>query len=324
MANPLLHSKQESKALEQLMRTTRTTLKWLFSVDKVSAEEKLWSIIEHNLNAYSNLVHYVGELPEEQRMVRLSSDFLTGFTHPDLQWFWSQRDVHDHLEKHLSVIGEYARLQGVKLSMHPDQFVVLASENDGIVERSLEEMEYHALIASYMGYAKRFADFKVNIHIGGKKGPEGFRAAYDRLSLEAQRVITLENDEMTWGLDAILTLADLLPLVLDIHHHWVASGEYIQVNDDRVKAVIDSWRGNRPTLHYLVSREDVLVDHPVDALPNRDALFESGYKKSHLRAHSDQMWNQASNEWANSFRESFDIMIEAKHKNLAVESFLKR
>ena len=105
---------------------------------------------------------------------------------------------------------------------------------------------------------------------------------------------------------------------MDIHHHWVNSqGEYIDSNDDRCKRIIDSWRGVRPSMHYSVSREDLLVDHARDQRPDYKKLLEQGFKKAKLRAHSDYMWNTAVNEWAGTFRKDFDIMVEAKAKNLA-------
>ena len=70
-------------------------------------------------------------------------------------------------------------------------------------------------------------------------------------------------------------------------------------------------------MHYSVSREDYLVDHNPDMLPDMSRLLELGFKKAKLRAHSDFMWNNAVNEWAKGFRNNFDIMIEAKMKNLA-------
>jgi UV DNA damage repair endonuclease len=140
-----------------------------------------------------------------------------------------------------------------------------------------------------------------------------------RLSPEARNCITIENDENAWGIDSSLELINDCALVLDIHHHWVREGEYIQPTDDRVKGVIDSWRGVRPALHYSLSREDILVGHCDQTLPDYPALLESGHKKAKLRAHSDFMWNRASNEWALSFWDQFDIEVEAKGKNLASE-----
>jgi UV DNA damage endonuclease len=210
-----------------------------------------------------------------------------------------------------------ARERGVRLSFHPGQFTVLASESDDIVDRSIEEFEYHADMARWMGYGQTFQDFKINVHISGRRGPQGIKAVIPRLSPEARNCITIENDEISWGIDSSLELVDDLALVLDIHHHWIHTGEYINENDDRVKRIIDSWRGTRPVIHYSVSREDLLVGHSGSQRPALLPLMETGYKKGKLRAHSDFYWNTAVNEWALSFLDQFDIMAESKAKNLA-------
>jgi hypothetical protein len=214
-------------------------------------------------------------------------------------------------------IGNIARQRNVRLSFHPGQFTVLASDNPGIVERSIEEFEYHADMARYMGYGQSFQDLKINVHISGKQGPDGIRRAYNRLSNEARNCITIENEENSWGLNDCLTLTDILPIVLDVHHNWINSGEYISPNDHRVQQVVDSWRGLRPTMHYSLSREDILRDFSTVDRPELERLLEGGYKKQKLRAHSDFYWNTAVNEWALSFLDRFDIMCESKGKNLA-------
>ena len=85
--------------------------------------------------------------------------------------------------------------------------------------------------------------------------------------------------------------------------------------------MIDSWRGKRPTLHYSVSREDVLTNHDPHTRPDMDTLLAQGYKKAKLRAHSDFYWNDAVNDWAWTFTRNFDIMCESKAKNLASINF---
>jgi UV DNA damage endonuclease len=134
---------------------------------------------------------------------------------------------------------------------------------------------------------------------------------------EARNTLTIENDEMTWGIEDSLDLVNDCALVLDIHHHWIKTGEYIEASDDRVKRIIDSWRGQRPVIHYSVSREDCLIGHSQHISPDLWTLLESGHKKAKLRAHSNFYWNTAANEWALSFRDQFDIMCESKGKNLA-------
>jgi UV DNA damage repair endonuclease len=250
-------------------------------------------------------------------MVRISSDILPVYTQCDYSYFWTQPSVRSYCELHFAEVGRIAREQDVRLSMHPGQFTVLASENPGIVERSIEEFEYHADMARWMGYGRKFQDFKINVHISGKQGPAGIKAALKRLSPEARNCITIENDEISWGLDASLELEKDLALVLDIHHHWINTGEYIEANDDRIKRVIDSWRGVRPVIHYSVSREDVLVDHDPRSRPALESLLVEGYKKSKLRAHSNFYWNEPVNQWALTHSEWADIMCESKGKNLA-------
>jgi UV DNA damage endonuclease len=297
--------------------TGTTTITWLNRQSKDVAEQRLWDLMVQNISATQKLVDRVGGLNENLRMVRLSSDILPAYTEPSWSYFWRKPDVVSYLERNFSLIGDSARASGTRVSMHPGQFVVLASVNEGIVQRSLEEFEYHTDMVRYMGYGKKFQDFKINVHISGKQGPDGIRSAYKRLSPEARNCITIENEENAWGLDDCLTISDIVPIVLDIHHHWIRESEYISADDHRVKRVLDSWRGVRPTCHYSVSREDVLVDHCVNTLPNHALLLEQGYKKQKLRAHSDFYWNQKTNEWAITFLNQFDIMCESKGKNLA-------
>ncbi len=299
------------------LNTGTTTVAWLNRQTREVAEQRLWDLMVHNIQSIYKLVERVGTLDESLRMVRLSSDILPVYTERNWSYFWRRSDVRDFCAKAFSKVGDVARSRGVRLSFHPGQFTVLASDNPTIVDRSIEEFEYHADMARWMGYGRTFQDFKCNVHIAGRLGPQGIRDAYKRLSPEARNIITIENEEMKHGLDTCLELYDLVPIVLDIHHHFIREGEYIQLADARTQKVIESWRGRRPVCHYSVSREDLLLGHDTNTLPDMKILLESGHKKSKLRAHSDFYWNTAVNDWALTFLESFDMMCESKAKNLA-------
>ena len=299
------------------LNTGTTTVAWLNRQTREVAEQRLWDLMVYNIEATRKLVERVGNLDEHLRMVRISSDILPVYTESNWSYFWRKPDVRLHCEKAFAEVGVLARSRGVRLSFHPGQFTVLASSNEGIVQRSIEEFEYHTDMARWMGYGRTFQDFKCNVHISGKQGYQGIINVLPRLSPEARNIITIENEEVSHGLDDCLNLSKHVPIVLDIHHHWVREGEYIQPNDRRVEQVKESWRGLRPTMHYSISREDVLTDHCRITRPHHQTLLESGYKKSKLRAHSDFYWNQECNDWALSFLDSFDIMCESKGKNLA-------
>ena len=310
-------------AVDRDLNGRSTTMRWLRE-HPAEAEQRQWDIMNHNTTAAVRLIERVATLPENRRMVRLGSEMLQGYTEKDWKAWWQQRDVQNHLEKIFAPIGETARRLDVRLSFHPGQFCVLASENPGIVERSIEEFEYHASMAEWMGYGQTFQDFKINVHISGKRGPAGLRDAYRRLSPTARSCITIENEENSWGLNDCLTISDLVPIVLDVHHYWIREGAYIQPDDDRVKRVVDSWRGVRPAMHYSISREDILVGHDAYQAPDYQALLVEGHKKQKLRAHSDFFWNTATNQWAGEFNKTFDIMCEAKGKNLASFEFARQ
>jgi len=297
--------------------TGSTTVAWLNRQSREAAEQRLWDLMEQNIEAARLLVERVGQLPLERRMVRLSSDILPVFTEPSWRYFWQQADVRHRAEWLFRQVGDVARTYNVRLSFHPGQFCVLASESDEIVERSIEEFEYHATMAAWMGYGRQFQDYKINVHISGRRGPAGIRAVLGRLTPEARNCLTIENEEITHGLTDCLQLSDVVPIVLDINHHWIREGEYIKASDPRIDAVIRSWRGMRPVFHYSQPREDYLVNHDINTMPDMELLLNQNFKKQKLRAHSDFMWNEKMNEWAFTHWSWGDCMVEAKAKNLA-------
>ena len=114
------------------------------------------------------------------------------------------------------------------------------------------------------------------------------------------------------GFGSCLELEKHVALVLDIHHHWCNSnGEYIEVNDDRVKRIIDSWRGVRSAMHYSVSREDYITGHRTDVRP-RFSKFSNARVTKSKTCYPVIICGIRSNEWAGTFRKDFDIMVEAK------------
>ena len=268
----------------------------------------LHEITQHNHNALYQVLEQLAGLPEDRRMFRIGSDLLPLYTVPEARPLFGAflPDFHPQFAR----CGELARAQQIRLSFHPGQYSVLASDNPAVVERALEDVEYHALCATLLGYGRTFQDFKINIHMNGKGGFAGFREAFGRLSPEARLMLTVENDEISCSLDDVLQARDLCPIVLDIHHHWVKENEFIQPDDPRIELIKQSWRGVRPVLHYSISREGLI---PEQGFPDRDAL---GVPATKLRAHADYYFNDTLNDWALSFSD-FDIMCEVKMKNIA-------
>ncbi|ERH62260.1 UV damage repair endonuclease [Pantoea dispersa EGD-AAK13] len=295
----------EAKQPFPFKTTTRTRF---LAMERNAAATLLLTLAQNNLQNLSLTLEQLAQQPDALRMMRIGSDLLPLYTVPLATELYG--DILPELQPLFSRCGELARAHNIRLSFHPGQYTVLASDNDDVVDRALEDVEYHTLCAVLMGYGRQFQDFKINIHMNGKRGIEGFRAAFMRLSPEARNMLTVENDEISCSLDDVLQARALCPVVLDIHHHWVKENQFIQASDERVALILESWRGVRPVLHYSIAQEGLI---PESGFPDQEQLAAS---KPKLRAHSDYYFNQTLNDWALSF-DRFDIMCEVKMKNLA-------
>jgi UV DNA damage endonuclease len=253
----------------------------------------------------------------------VNSGLLPAYAHPVGHPLYQEPSVRRLVGDGLAEAGRLAREAGIRIGFHPDQYCVLNSANPTTLANAVADLEYHTDVLDMMGLTGGWhsAGAHINIHGGGRgEGVAGFLRGLRLLSEEARNLVTVENDEMSFGLDDLLPLAEHVPIVLDLHHHWIRSqGEYIRPDDPRVAVVRDSWRGVRPVAHISVSREELLAGWPDDRLPDFAALAASGLKMRDLRAHSDRMWNHAVNRLVLAHLDWADFEIEAKAKNLAAD-----
>ncbi len=303
------------------------TMAYLARLGPAAGYDKLVSVVRHNIGALMQQIEHVAGRPPLERMHRIMSSILPGYTHPSCREFYRDGDLRTLIEDGLAAAGGLARRGDVRLSMHPGQFCVLATASDAALRNAVDELAYHAEVMNLMGYGGGWHPHgaHLNVHGGAKAaGVDGFRRGFARLSKEARDLVTVENDEVSYGLDDLLPLAEELPIVLDLHHHWIASGgEYILPDDPRIGVIIASWRGVRPAAHISVSREDLLPGHPADERPDFASLMAAGLKAKDLRAHSDLMWNDAVNALVAEHLAWADFEVEAKSKNLASEGLAR-
>ena len=309
------------------MNLVNTTMTALGRLERVAAFDKVMGLVAHNLDALRCQVEDVASRRPLERLLRVVSNVLPAYTHPVAAWMYRESAMRDVVEPGLARIGALARAGDVRMSMHPGQFCVLATTNDGARDNAIEELDYHAEVMAMMGYGGGWHPFgaHINIHGGARAaGIEGFRYGLSRVSEMARNLVTAENDEVSYGLDDLLPLGDAVPIVLDLHHHWIASrGEYIEPDDPRIARIKASWREVRPVGHISVSREDLLVGHAPDARPDFAALIDAGLKARDLRAHSDLMWNARVNDLVARHLAWTDFEVEAKFKNLASEGLAR-
>lgn len=303
------------------MNLTSTTIAALGRRERTAALERLVELVRHNMDALARQLEWIAARPPIERMFRIGSGVLPACTHPTTRWVYQEPAMRALIERGLGRAGEIARAAGIRLSMHPGPFCILATKSDSARRNAVDELEYHAEVMGLMGFAGGWHPHgaHVNIHAGSRAaGLDAFRHGLSLLSEAARGLITLENDEDGFGLDEILALGDALPVVLDLHHHWIASaGEHIAPDDPRIGRVAASWRGVRPVAHISAPREEVVTPHPADVLPDFAALLARGIGRRALHAHSDLMWNRPLNLWAAGHLAWADLEVEAKLKNRA-------
>lgn len=283
-------------------------------MNTLSSEERydyLIAKVKSNLDSFKNQITYVSELPPELRMFRISSTLLPMYDHPIYGELYA--DYMQELRSILKIIGDFARENDVRLSMHPDQFCVINSDKPHVVEKSIKCLEMHSDMARMLGYGKSFQDFKINIHLNGSTDV----LPIDDLSETSKMCLTLENDEKKGNIERLVSVCEKYGIaqVFDIHHHWCnTDGSYMDVNDPMVDRIIATWKGVRPTMHLSQSVERIVGDY--NALPNFEEITKE-HKKGKTFAHSDYITNQYLVDYMRPFNEKFDIMVEAKMKNLA-------
>lgn len=179
---------------------------------------------------------------------RINSQILPIKTHPDAGYAVTDLPDAARITNAFRDCGTFARAHGLRLSFHPDQFVVLNSPNPVTLSRSLAELDYQTEVAEWVG-----AD-TINLHGGGAYGdkPAALRALVqniERLPATVRSRLTLEND------DKVFTPRDLLPvceatktpLVYDVHHHrCLVDGLSVESATERATA---TWRGREPLFH---------------------------------------------------------------------------
>lgn len=195
---------------------------------------------------------------------RINSQILPVKTHPAAGYAIRELPGWEQIVERFVESGRRAAALGIRLSFHPDQFVVLNSPNASTHGHSVAELEYHLEVAEWVG-----ADV-INIHGGGAYGDKG-----PALSLLCERLaglpnsvrgrLTLEND------DKIFTPSDLLPvcrdtgvpLVYDVHHHRcnpdglsiaeataLARATWNREPLFHISSPRDGWDGPKPERHH--------------------------------------------------------------------------
>lgn len=149
---------------------------------------------------------------------RISSDLVPFASHPICKFNWVC-----HFKSEFEQLGEYIKANNIRISMHPDQFVILNSSNEKVTENSINELKYHCSILDAMDLDQTA---KVQIHVGGVYGDKPraikkFIECYSTLSEAIKKRIAIENDDHLFNLKDCLEIHQQtgIPIIFDIFHH---------------------------------------------------------------------------------------------------------
>jgi len=276
-----------------------TTAKTLSALPRNLQLLKLSEICLHNA---SNLLL---ALETVQRLgigaFRIMSPLFPRMTHPEVGYSMEQLPDGETILSTLKTCRSFASKQQIRLSFHPDQFVVLSSPHPAVVANSIQELEYQAWLAEAVG-----ADI-INIHAGGVYGDKSaalqrFGKVYDQLSESVRSRLTLENDDVSYTPQDLLLLCEQqnIPLVYDLHHH--------RCNPDNL--TVEEATEQAGNIWKAAGREQYChISSP-----------QTGWGSSNPKPHADYI---NPDDFPDCWRaRTMTIDIEAKAKELAVLRFM--
>ncbi len=279
--------------LNEPIRFRTQTARYARTLSPAERLRHLRALALHNVHALEAAIGWCAE--HGVGAFRITSGLIPLYTHPEVGWTLARHDRKGELRAGLRRAGAAARAAGVRLSFHPDQFVVLGSPTEESVVASLAELEYQAECALLLGAEQ------LTIHGGGAQGGKQaalarLAAGLARLSPAARGLIALENDDRVYTVRDLLPIcgAPGLPLVYDVHHHR-CNPDGLDILEATTLAAA-TWGGREPWAH---------LSSPA-----------AGWTGGDPRPHADVIASRdVPREWLGR---DLTVDVEAKHKDLAV------
>ncbi len=200
------------------------------------SQERLIETVYQNLECLQKILDF--NVKNKLLFFRIGSQLVPFASHEINSFDWA-----DYFKKEFKEMGDYIRKNDVRISMHPDQFVVLNSIRDDVVDKSIKEIEYHCQVLDLMELDQTA---KVQIHIGGvygdkKESMKRFAKNYSRLNSKIKKRLAIENDHVSYSLKDCLSVHKEtgVPIIFDnLHHQCLNNGEPIS---EAIKEANNSW-----------------------------------------------------------------------------------
>ncbi len=209
--------------VEQPIKFRTTTATNLLRLSAGERQHKLSRLCLANAESLLSALQYCAD--NGIGCFRIGSSILPIKTHPQVGYSVGELPDAEAIIAAFRCCGTFAAEHGIRTVFHPDQFVVLNSPREDVVEKSIEELEYQAEVAEWVR-----ADV-INIHGGGAYSDKAaalarFARSLDRLSDAVRSRLTIENDDKVYAPKDLLPLcrAAGLPLVYDVASSSLLAG----------------------------------------------------------------------------------------------------
>lgn len=197
------------------------------------SHERLLTTAKNNFDCLSRIIAWNRD--HKILFFRITSDLVPFASHPVCTFPW-----WNHVADDLGAIGDFIIRSGTRISMHPDQFIILNSPDPKVVERSIAELMYHADLLDLMGLD---TTAKIQLHVGGVYGNATesiarFVKVYDRLDPLVRQRLVVENDDRRFTAADCLDIHEQtdIPVLFDVFHHsCINNGEDIHTMLSRIR-----------------------------------------------------------------------------------------
>lgn len=270
---------------------------------KISTEaerlNKLKEVTRSNIYDLEKILNY--NVENQIHFYRLTSNLIPLGTHPDVSF-----NYRKYFKKDFEYIGNLIKKSNMRVDSHPDQFNVINSIKDSVVENTIKSLKFQSQIFEDINYEEG----KMIIHIGSSQGgkEESKKRFIDNLKYFPSEVVNkliLENDDKVFTAQDVLDICKetKLPMVLDVHHHICKNNE--EEIKYMLKDIFDTWNEEvlPPKIHFSSPREFEKDRKHADFINPKEFLNFVYLSKQELNR-------------------DFDVMIEAKKKDLALKQLV--
>jgi UV DNA damage endonuclease len=199
------------------VRYRTVTRKRLLQLPETEQAELLRNLYADNLKRLNLAIDFC--LNNQIRLYRITSN-LFPFADTELG-----EKILNEFNEDLQKTGERALNAGIRVVVHPDQFVVLSSDRPDVVVNSIKILEMHAMILDKLGQP-RTPWAILEIHGGKSDRAEQLVGVIRHLPEAVRSRLALENDEYAYSAQEILAVCRQagVPMVFDAHHHVIHEG----------------------------------------------------------------------------------------------------